>query len=170
MVFGAIAGIGAIGGLIGQSSAAKKANKQNQKNFLLNRASALDGLRQNYKLIGMRQMQEDMATSQALMQLEREAQSARGTALTSAGENGVSGASVAALDRLYTRTLMENQQRLLQTREFSRNQLGYQAEGYQQQAYAQIIGAQPNKVPGVNAFDFLAAGLNVASATMQYYK
>lgn len=159
---GAFAGSQGLG-LFGQSQAAKGANKQAQYNFKLTTQFAQQAAVQNYKSIGQRQLQEEAATSSALQQLAREARSARGTALASAGESGVSGAAINALDDLYLRNLLENQIALKESRRASSFQLQAQALGIQQQGQAQILSALPGKAPMPNAFDFLKAGLDTAA-------
>ncbi len=146
-------------GAIGASAQRKQAreNFQNTINF------ANENARQNYRQIGLRQLQEDQATAQSLLQLEREAQAGRATALASAGSSGVSGASIAALDRLYTRSLFENQQRVLQSRENNRLQLQTQADAIQSSTYASIVNATPNAPAGPNIFDLLNTGLNIGT-------
>lgn len=78
------------GGAVVGHQAQAKASKANKK-------EALRAMHESWKDISLREVQEQDAAQQTIMQADRQARLAAGAARVSAGESGVTGASVDAL-------------------------------------------------------------------------
>jgi len=141
------------GSSIAGASAQNKASKANK-------AAAQQAMQDTWKDISLREVQEQDATSLTIMQADRQARSADAVARVSAGEAGVSGASVDALIgdiSAQASTFKVTQERNL---DMTISQLQREKVSAKNVAQNRI-----NAVPRANPF---ATGLQIASAGVTF--
>jgi hypothetical protein len=142
-----------IGSSVAGASAQNKASKANK-------AAAQQAMQDTWKDISLREVQEQDATGQTIMQADRQARSADAVARVSAGEAGVAGASVDALVgdiSAQASAFKMTQERNL---DMTITQLQREKVGAKSAAQSRI-----NAVPKANPF---ATGLQIASAGVNF--
>ncbi len=150
-------------GLGGQAIAANQQNKFNKAVSKQNEAAIRDGLNTNLGLLGQQSIQERQAAAARLEGIRRQARNAEGTALASAGANGVSGQSLSFLADTYEQALAESATNVDITLRNSEAQRAAQAQNLVTQARQGLIANLPQQNQGPGFIDLLTAGLNVAA-------
>lgn len=124
--------------LASQGIAARQQDEYQDKVFDANKASADANAIRQYMTLQARQDQERVASNQAIERAKLEAAGARGTARVAAGEAGVSGNSVAALDQEFTRAAAQFESRKIASQAALDAQFGREYEGIRAGQEAQI--------------------------------
>lgn len=150
----------AVSGYMGQSAQARAQERQ----FAANRAAAIAARNENFASLQLRRDQEREATDQELFNLSRNAAEGRGTAVTAAGEAGVTGASVdELLADMYGRQ-GEAAQAQKSNFKAESTQIDAQMRGEAAAAENRI-----NSVPRGQQPSFLDAALRIGSAGVSAY-
>ena len=141
----------AVGGIQQQSAAESMRRDEIQQNARLANAS----LRNQYALGGLNEQQANARASQEIQRAGIEAMRAQSSAMTGAGEAGVSGLSVDALMRDYAQQDAMFRDITLYNRELESAQAYQQGYGYQAQAKDRIFSVRPY----AKDYGFLAGAL-----------
>lgn len=107
------------------------------------RTAANDNALRQYQALQDRQLQENAAAAQAIEKNRRAAETATGSAITTAAESGVAGASVAALLQDFQRTSLEYEHSVTRNQAFLRDQFQREALGIRANQEAEINRAIP---------------------------
>jgi hypothetical protein len=156
-------------GLSAASTAAGFVEAQNQaaaQNAMVrqNQEAAQENLRREYAATQTRQIQEEDAAAVQKQDISREARAARATAMTSAGESGVTGLSVdALLADIYGKEATAKD-RISMNTGFTTQQLTAEMDGLKAKAKDRI-----NSMPWANSPSPFAAALKIGGAGLGAY-
>lgn len=146
------------------------AEQSQQRQFELTSREAEDAAKMAYLLSAKRQQEFEQQAAAEIYAVSQQSQRAAGAARVSASQAGVTGISVDALLKDFTRQELSYQTAVLREQENRARMTGIEREAIQQQQYARILGAQPQPLPVIGAPvlpprpTFLAAGLQMGQA------
>jgi hypothetical protein len=143
-----------VGSSIAGASAQNKASKANK-------AAAEQAMRDTWKDISLREVQEQDSTSLTIMQADRQARSADAVARVSAGEAGVAGASVDALIGDISRQASDFKVTAERNLDATITQLQREKVGAKSAAQSRI-NAVPSANPFATSLQIVSAGVNFA--------
>jgi hypothetical protein len=141
-----------------------------QRQFEITSKEAEDAAKMAYLLSAKRQQEFEQQAAAEIFAVSQQSQKAAGAARVSASQAGVTGISVDALLKDFTRQEFSYQTAVLREQENRNRMMGIEREGIQRQQYARILGAQPQPLPVIGAPvlpprpTFLAAGLQMGQA------
>lgn len=133
-----------------------------KQNALLANQSAVS----QYAELARRQVQEQAAAAQGVAEVQRRSREATGTARVSAGEAGVAGISVDALQADFARQELQYQTSVIVNQRFRNQQFKAEGEGIQSQAQGRILSALPQPVAKP---DFFGAALRIGGDLVEGY-
>jgi hypothetical protein len=146
-----------------------------QRQFELTSKEAEDAAKMAYLLSAKRQQEFEQQAAAEIFAVSQQSQKAAGAARVSASQAGVTGISVDALLKDFTRQEFSYQTAVLREQENRARMTGVEREAIQKQQYARILGAQPQPLPVIGAPvlpprpTFLAAGLQMGQAIAGLY-
>jgi hypothetical protein len=160
MIGFAIGGIQQAVSYAGEVSAANEQNRMYAENAARANQRARDQMFQTQQ----RMLQEQASTANEKIDVQREARAAKATAMTAAGESGVSGLSVDALLAEFDGRQAEYEDRIDQNTEWTLTQLNNEMKGIRSNAEDRINSVQRAAKPS-----FFDAGLRIAGAGLNSY-
>lgn len=126
-----------------QVANASAVNRSQRQNFALAKEAADANALRQYAAIQRRQIEEDAKASQSISNASREARAVASTARVAAGEVGVAGLSVDALQADFARSEGEYQRVVTRNSAFLRSQFSSELEAVHAGQQAQILNALP---------------------------
>ena len=156
--------ISAVVGVAGQAANASAMRQYGEQQQQLTTDLANTNALASYTALQHNQIQQHAQASAAIQNVSERAAAARSTARVSAGESGVAGASVDALQSDFTRQELSYQTAVIRNSTFADQQITNQMQGVRAQQQAQIINAQ---APPVQQPDFLNAFIGAYSKSLE---
>jgi hypothetical protein len=141
-----------------------------QRQFEITSQEANDAAKMSYLLSAKRQQEFEQQAAAEIFAVGQQSAKAAGTARVSASQAGVTGISVDALLKDFTRQELSYQTSVLREQTNQARMTGVERESIQRQQYARIMGASPQPLPIIGAPvlpprpTFLAAGLQMGQA------
>jgi hypothetical protein len=155
--------IGAAQQVVSYQGQVQAANEQNRM-YAENAARANQSARDQMFQTQQRMLQEQASAANEKIDVQREARAAKATAMTAAGESGVSGLSVDALLAEFDGRQAEYEDRIDQNTEWTMTQLNNEMKGIRSNAEDRINSVQRAAKPS-----FFDAGLRIAGVGLDSY-
>jgi hypothetical protein len=161
-----VSGATAAYGVFAQQQGARATFEHQSRIHRLNRELALEDARNQYEQLSERETQERERTAANIDSIGREATRASGLARTAAGESGVTGASVGALEQDIRRQESRGTLAAQRSLTFNARQLEAQRRATRSQTQGRILQTTPDPV---NRPDYFGAALRIGGDAYSAY-
>jgi len=158
----ALVGAETASSLVGQSKNAKAQANWQEKTFEANKTLADADAVRKYVALQSRQQQEHAAAGQAIERASLEAIAARGTARVSAGESGVAGNSVTALDQEFRRSMDTFASRKIASQAYLDSQFASEYDAVRAGQEADINAGVGDRIQGPDYLNTIIRGVSKA--------